>query len=221
MTPSTDDQAALPHNRWLIVATNVDVRRRAWRKDRPPDAVAIREHLGMIARAQFGVDLSYDRMKTAQLDRAGLVMQDGDRLLQNEAMFRAFLEAHTFLVSAASFWNLVAALLKRFGQSELDELIQEHAESQEQALRARHHIEHVAERIEAGREAHYGDAMTAEEFQEAVGALEGDEMLFGPERFDLREIRDVTHLVTEVVAPAVNEHLKVTFIASAAEEPEN
>jgi hypothetical protein len=29
----------------------------------------------MIARAQFGVDLTYDSMRAAQLDRAGLIVQ--------------------------------------------------------------------------------------------------------------------------------------------------
>jgi hypothetical protein len=218
MTSTPTEDRARPHNRWLIVATNVELRRRAGLTDRPPDAVSLREHITMIARAQFGVDLSYDRMRAAQLDRAGLVMKDADRALQNDAMFRAFLEAHAFLVSAASFWNLLSSLLERFEQSALDTAVEKHAGSKEQALRARHHIEHVAERIEAGRAARFGGEMTSEEFLSAVGSLEGDEMIFGPERFNLRQIRDVTHLVTGAVAPGVNEHLKVTFIARAEEE---
>lgn len=171
----------------------------------------------MIARAQFGVDLSYDRMRAAQLDHAGLILQGGDRSLQNEAIFRAFLEAHAFLVSAASFWNLLTALLKRLDQPELDGAVKEYTPSKEQALTARHHIEHVAERIEAGRAAHYGGEMTAEEFQQAVAALEGEEIIFGPERFNLHEIREVTHLVTDALAPGANEHLKTAFIALASD----
>jgi hypothetical protein len=205
------------YNKWLVVATNVELRRRAGFTDRPPDAVSLREHISMIARAQFGVDLSYARMRGAQLDRATVIMEGGDRSLQNEAMFRAFLDAHAFLVSAASFWNLVTALLKRLDQPELDAAVKEYAPSKKQALTARHHIEHVAERIETGRAAQRGGEMTAEEFRQAVAALEGEEIIFGPERFNLREIRDVTYLATDVLVPLVNEHLKTAFVALASD----
>lgn len=202
------DLAARPYYRWLLVAAKLEVRRRAERTHIYLDAVALREHLTMAARAQFAVDMSYERLKEAQMEFA---LARADPLQENEAMFRAFAEAHTFLVFAALFWNSLRTLATHFALPELDDALEVSEASIGLVTKARNHIEHVSERIEEGRAEARGGAMSADDFRAAVGAIQGDEVIFGSERFGLGQMRAAIHRATEAVAGTMDRDLRVSF----------
>jgi hypothetical protein len=76
------------------------------------------------------------------------------------------------------------------------------------------HVEHASERIEEGRGERRGGAMSADDFRAAVGAIEGNEVIFGPERFDFGEMRAAIHRATEAVGGTLETGLRVSFPAT-------
>jgi|GEM_PF-787304 hypothetical protein len=155
---------------------------------RPHDGLE-RVHLNLllVARAQFAVDRSYERL------------QDAAAIDGIEGTLLQFLDAHAFLVSADLFWRALKDLDAKVDPKAfppLREALDRNESTRTELTKARNHIVHVTERVREGRDPKRGPpAMSKEVFRQAMGLIDGTKIRFGDESFDLA---DQLHAVVDV-----------------------
>jgi hypothetical protein len=164
-------------------------------------------HAISLGRAQFACELAFDRYASALAAKvASDESGDASGEVQSIRVLSATADAHAMLVSAHLYWRELEALQRdalsdRMGDAATRALAAG-GRGRELAKAGRDHIEHLHERVLKGRTQRQGGAagaMAPETFLENVLVLEPEAVLFGDERFDLREIRDAVRAATDAL----------------------
>jgi hypothetical protein len=122
-------------------------------------------NLLMLSRAQYAVELAHSRIREATAELDELEAQPGKSSEAIDVLLRRYADLHHFLVSASLFWRTLKELAKRLDVPELAEAVTKSADVSEHTTRARHHIEHVTERISSGCSPGRAPEMTADVFR--------------------------------------------------------
>ena len=93
----------------------------------------------------------------------------------------------------------------------LADALQRYAPVIDKTKKARHHMEHVSERIAIGREMRWGAPMDSETFRRATGRLEGETVYFGDESFNLGAIHEAVRNVGRNIALRLREQVSPAF----------
>jgi len=153
----TGMQISEPYDLWLDAAIFTLLRGRLTSLD-ADRANEVGLNLMMVARAQYAVGLAFERFSKANADYERNETKPGAKS-GIAVTLRRFAEVQSFLVSAALFWSTLGAVEARVNVSELSAALVDHSAMIESTKRARHHAEHINERIVGGRAAHFGGVM--------------------------------------------------------------
>lgn len=176
-------------------------------EERSRELRAVAVHAISLGRAQFACELAFARYTTSFAANAASDESEGvSGERQAIRLLSAAADAHHLLVSAHLFWRELEALrrdaLSKHMEAAANRALAASHRGRQQAKAGRDHIEHLHERVLIGRsQRHGGNAgpMTPEKFLDNVLVLEPEAVLFGDERFDLREIRDEVRAATNAL----------------------
>lgn len=177
---------------------------------------ALHLHLFMMCRAQFAAERSFERYREAARTTPAI---DG-LLLQ-------YLEAHAFLVSAKLAWDTLAGIKLSLASLQPPKGTMEafrsaaarHATVRARLDSARHHIEHIVERIREGGATRTTQASSTDAFQQALGRCDGSALVFGDARFDLGEQLAALADLQGTVGPAIAGAVVPTFAVQRSAAP--
>lgn len=188
---------------------NIGLRISPEKKELGKDYGAVPYHLMMIGRAQYACEFAYHRLQLAVEEGA----RQADSIARDRLhrLLRTYLEIHAFLVSANLYWTTLQKLGGKLALPELADALQRYAPAIKATKTARHHIEHISERISGGRGEQHGSPMTPEMFRKAMGRLEGQTIYFGDEPFNLGAIHEALRNVGRNIAPRLREQVQSAF----------
>jgi hypothetical protein len=200
----SDEQGAEPlqaSDDWLEAAINVGMQLRVAYPNTEKDLWPVHFNLLMLSRAQYAAELSYERFRQGAATEEASESRTSS-LEGIERTLRGYLEVHAFLVSAHLYWRSLQAVSSYLvAPEELSQVLHDSEELISHTATARHHMEHITERIGRGRTGRYGTEMSAEVFRQSLGRIEGSTVVFGEERFDLAAIHEAIRSIGEEVAP--------------------
>lgn len=159
-----------------------------------------RSILFQLAHFQYSTELSYSRLFESQ-------SQPNPREREKwsfSPLLMMSADAHSLLVSAAGFWKSMETLSELMPYPDLLKLLEDLEQPIREIRTARNHMEHISERIVAGRRKRKAvTPMSATDFQEAIGRLQFPVIEFGKEAFDLAAIAELIVSSGRKVAPAL------------------
>jgi len=178
--------------------------------DLPGRPEGVLRNLLMLARSQYAVDLSMERLRDAHARRKTHV--GGSDFAGMGKVLATYLEAHSLLVSAELFWKSLSALHERVrvpgarGWKHMREIAAElrlHARTIERTRACRQRIEQVDKRVKLRQADRQGAAsrMTAAPIHGALGVFDGRCLVFGRERFDLEQMHAAVQRAGRTLAP--------------------
>lgn len=156
--------------------------------------------------------------------RAGGPTREIPPLEQLDSTLARAADVHAFLVSAALYWATVREIVNHVPKPDLRPPFADYETAAMTAKTAREHIEHLNERIVHGRSGErLGGAMPADVFREAVGAFDGERMMFGDESFPLGDMLEAIRASSSAIAPRLAEatapNLQVRVTAPESDPP--
>jgi len=159
-----------------------------------------RQLMFQLAHFQYATELAYSRLK----DGVNTPNPRPGEVWSFAPLFARAADAHALLVHAAGYWKAFQELVRLLPFPDLVTLLEEIKEAIAATTLARNHMEHIAERIVAGRKPRPGTReLSAEDFQRAIGRLEFPCIVFGDESFDLAAIAGTVLSTGSRVAPAL------------------
>lgn len=198
--PDEIEPAALQHaDPWLEAAAWVSL---GLGIPKSVDRPGLGSRLRLISRSVYATAKSYERFVESG-DAPTEVREFAEQDLI--AMYERDLQAHALLVSAHMFWDLLGDLRSHLTIPRLEKEWAASEEMRRNAIDARHHYEHAAERIKQGRSTKWQEPLDRDEFRAAFGHFEGTTIRFGSETFDLKAIHDSVIDLSARVAPIIRE----------------
>lgn len=173
----------------------------------PPsgEGEAIYLHLVMIGRTVFGVRLALQRLLQARMDYDA-AFDAGGGSESTEAGFRMSCELHALFVYLDTFWDNLRCLRRALpGIPGLGTAYDSNTQSMRVAKTARDHLEHIDERIVAGRR--IAPPMSPEVFRRSAGGFDGRVAIFGDEEFDVIDLHDAAMAAQEIALAALSTRL--------------
>lgn len=191
---------------WLDAGIWAGVRVRVTGLDKQsPKPTAVGPLLVILARTQYGSKASLDRLVEAraigELQDKSSTSSLPDKIIN---AFEVLHQAHSFIVSVDTFWETFKRLRDHIDLPELDAAWTSSAEARRLSREARNHIEHVAERITAGRAK---PPMTSIDFIKKLGVFDGTKIWFGNENYDVVAMHEAVMTVGRTVAPVLEQQL--------------